>query len=421
MSSLRIVCWFLVQALMSACLLPSVEQRSHNDTGTIPPLMTGPTSNAATAPAGDAGGDSTHHTPSQPPGSPDCSAAACSMKDQVCDTQNSACVDCLADEHCKTGQICEANSKKCMGCRDDSDCRTGELRTCNTQTATCVECLEGRTSTGCQRHDRPACWGQRCVECSQDSDCATTTLTRPLCRTETHACVECNSDRDCTRPNASHCNDMTHTCEPCTALEQCKHVPGLTECDTKSRKCVECVDGGRACGSEAGLTVCDAKMQKCVECVDGGTTCGGKACLLSTHKCSTVPAGSRGLCQECQSSTECQSAECVQITSGIARKDEGGRCLLPRARATCDRPTTQALNNMKSVDGLMVSVCAPTPITSCAALVDAMENKPCSSAGSCGWGVGDGACHPNTKTCTLGCDDLDDCPNPKACMSGRCE
>ena len=259
MSSLRIVCWFLVQALMSACLLPSVEQRSHNDTGTIPPLMTGPTSNAATAPAGDAGGDSTHHTPSQPPGSPDCSAAACSMKDQVCDTQNSACVDCLADEHCKTGQICEANSKKCMGCRDDSDCRTGELRTCNTQTATCVECLEGRTSTGCQRHDRPACWGQRCVECSQDSDCATTTLTRPLCRTETHACVECNSDRDCTRPNASHCNDMTHTCEPCTALEQCKHVPGLTECDTKSRKCVECVDGGRACGSEAGLTVCDAK------------------------------------------------------------------------------------------------------------------------------------------------------------------
>jgi hypothetical protein len=65
-----------------------------------------------------------------------------------------------------------------------------------------------------------------------------------------------------------------------------------------------------------------------------------------------------------------------------------------------------------------VSVCAPSAVTSCSALLDARNNKSCSGPAACGLGKDDGVC-PTTGVCTTACADGNDCES--SCVSLRCQ
>lgn len=341
---------------------------------------------------------------------------------RACDQVNALCVDCTDSTFCSDGKICDLGTKTCIDCKQSSDCKKDGRRACDTQTNTCVECVDTQTPNGCQDPTLPACLMQKCVECledtncpgtkprcvtednhcvecKQDPDCLRVDSKRPVCLEEENRCVECNADRDCKSPSASHCNTSSHTCEPCSKVEQCSHISGQTVCDTADHKCVECVDMVNSCN--------------------------GKACILSTHKCSTVEYGSRRACEECASRTECLSGwECVQIT-GMAGTADGTRCYLPTANAkTCGRPYARAVNNVVSADGTTVSVCAEPAQTSCKAMLDSQSDKPCPDGrnASCGWGMSnDGICDSDSNTCTTNCKTDTECPPGKACVNLVCK
>ena len=335
----------------------------------------------------------------------------------VCDRTRFRCVGCMESADCKDNKVCETLSKTCVECRESVDCRTGELRTCDTQKNTCVECLDGTTPNGCTTGEKPACSMQKCVgctadtycttgtkrvcneeeqtcvECKRDSDCQRNVPERPVCLTDEHQCVQCNADTDCPDPNNSHCNPTNHQCEPCSAVDQCKHI--------------------------SGLTVCDVRARKCVECDDGQDVCGGKACILATKKCSTVPYASRLECEPCASRTECSSAECVRLSfqGPGGAVDEGGRCLRS-ASLRCGKPNSRTLTGARTLDGTTVSVCAPSTLTSCTALLDSRTDKPCSGAADCGLSRDDGVC-PTSGRCTTSCTSSNDCD--VSCTNTRCD
>jgi hypothetical protein len=109
---------------------------------------------------------------------------------EVCDTGQARCVECLSPADCGDGQTCVANQCEARtGCGDSEDCPSGQV--CKIETRVCVECL---TNDDC---DSGACEDETCVtpsKCTEPADCAESGL---LCNVESGECVECLTKGDC--------------------------------------------------------------------------------------------------------------------------------------------------------------------------------------------------------------------------------
>ncbi len=138
-------------------------------------------------------------------------------------------------------------------CERDDDCDELESTpVCDLSRHVCVECTEEKGCEGeseycennvCKSCDEGLVWnGTDCVECTADGDCTDTPDT-PVCNTETNTCVECLNNQNCIEKDTNNpvCNSDTNTCEPCPP----KSIFYEGECHTyECRTNEDCADKG---------------------------------------------------------------------------------------------------------------------------------------------------------------------------------
>ncbi len=288
---------------------------------------------------------------------------------------------------------------------------TGAMPHCDTDTDTCVACLD---DSHCDEMAPVCSAGGVCGPCTGPADCAAYPDT-PVCGDSgavDGTCVGCAGDSDCTDADAGKCDTSTNTCVPCDDSDQC---------------------------TEDGAGVCDMSGESglCVECnADDETACGDNVCDVAAMTCTETPAEMTGLCGECVSDRQCSPGRvCVPMTYTdldtpetsvgnfcLWREDAdapvgapGGSC--PSVRPYF--PTVEAV----TVSGETVDVCS-LAVSTCPALED-FRMTPCTTPGvsdaTCGTGLGDGLCRNvsgDTNRCTVRCDSDDDCRST-TCNTGE--
>lgn len=345
-------------------------------------------------------------------GSAPCNGA-CEPPTPVCDPASDTCVECLAEADCAgnvKGSVCDTASNKCVECTRKADC-TGNAKgpICDTAAHACVECL-GRADCA-SKAGKPACdtSTNTCVQCTAATDCVATAST-PLCDTAANRCVACLAPADCKDAAASRCD--ANACKPCSADGDCTHISGKGVCNGGT--CVQCTAAKpAACGTRDGTPlVCDSLARTCT----------------------TVKAGSTGLCGTCVSDAQCMAGElCVQDTLQTGTKPVVGYfCHWKKgdtgngAPATCGtaRPYVKTLTNVTSIDGQSSDICV-LRVSSCPAR-NGFSATQCGTAApddsACGVSPPEDAkCtlfDANNYRCTMTCVSDDDCPPGVGCQTG---
>lgn len=284
----------------------------------------------------------------------------------------------------------------------------GEMPFCDTESGSCVQCLE---ASHCDA-DAPVCGADgMCAACTAMSDCSAYPDT-PLCNDGGDgACVACVGHGDCPDAAAAQCDPGSNTCVPCDDSVQC---------------------------TEAGEGVCDESGASgvCVECnADDESACGTDVCHVEAMTCTDTPAGDTGLCSPCVSDRQCMDGQvCAPMDyrdADTPLTDLGHFCLWredasvgggPDGSCTRVPPYAQA-EDVTTLSGASSRVCS-LAVSTCAALQDfrAMDcDTPFDSDADCGEGLGDGLCRmfdDVVNRCTTRCSSSDDCEPGHACEPG---
>ncbi len=242
----------------------------------------------------------------------DCST--CAGSSQVCNTNETACVQCTSDTHCSGAAgrpICRDNI--CIACEDDNDCAGNSVCNCGADNSVCKSNITRNTCVACSSKCDPgeSCNSRGvCVErpsCTTDeddeNDC-TTAL--PVC-VHNSICVECTEEEDdfCTSQNPGKvCRESPdNVCVECVDDDDCSGKSGGREtCDTESNTCVVCVPGsgnngrGEGCGNNQACKAGGA----CVECLNNDHCSGrNRECNTATNVCRTRTANCGGCHNPC--------------------------------------------------------------------------------------------------------------------------
>ena len=217
---------------------------------------------------------------------PDCTNS------EVCDPNTNECtLSCSnVENNCRGDKpVCDFNARVCVECNGNTDC-SGATSECNMATHECVQCT---TDPPCQVLGQVCdTAANRCVECNIAGNCVGNGG-GPLCDPVGHQCVPCLVSADCTDPNASRCNEASHTCTTCTADNQCE--AGATHCT--GGKCVECIDDADCPGQH-----CDIPNGVCVDCLIDG-----QCPLADAARCEQGAGTEHFTCQPCTGNTECSN------------------------------------------------------------------------------------------------------------------
>ncbi len=305
-----------------------------------------------------------------------------------CDPSRHVCVRCYEDNQCEHNQYCENNTcvtcesgvwngKECVECTADDDCADKtDTPKCNTDTNTCVECIESgdceeelvcreNECTTCETEDECQAKGttyhcsnvstciqcldnqvwddesKDCVECLSSADCKNSN--KPQCNTETNTCVECVESSNCSAELVCRENECTNcqTEEECQAKGENYHCSKDSTCiqcaanevwDDESKECVECT-ADSDCTDTPDTPKCNTETNTCVECVSD-QNCIEKdtnkpVCNSDTHTCEPCPPKSLwyvndGKCHayECRSNEDCDNGEFCMMTSGYQKCEE---------------------------------------------------------------------------------------------------
>lgn len=330
-----------------------------------------------------------------------------------------ACGGCSTTADCPPGLGCGANGcaplciegqsqTGCAPCQLDFDC-PGATPYCSSGVCSVNPGTTGGSSGGSTGTSGSVCGGvscagvcdtqtNTCVECVQDTDCADRAAT-PVCNTTTHTCVQCNDASDCPfdAPGCSagvcgHCSGNGD----CSANQTC--VQGLCQCSGPSGcggdapTCVGATDGGPVgtCGcldnSDCGTgLVCNQAAYAYGACVANCAT-GGTTCVPGSRypDCQTdVLAPTYGSCVPCVSDSECANSGDGPYCSPYVG------CVQCRDNADCTTPGRQ----------VCIGICVE-----------------CGSFSDCGSGE---ACNSATFTCGTSCLFDQDCPSG-SCVNGSC-
>lgn len=254
---------------------------------------------------------------------------------------------------------------------------------------------------------------RECHACSQDSECSEAELGA---RCLDGACVECERTADCTGSTASVCDLSAHVCVGCFDNDDCDHIRigerALGVCGD-DRQCVECTGLQReACGT-----------------ADDGVT--QLSCHSLLRSCTTKRVHDESVCGACVSDVECaEGMRCVKESFGSEALGyvcqwtvDGEDSRLSSCSAPEARPYNLRRDDVRTIDGAVVSICALTHST-CSA-VRQFATTACSVGHdeSCGEpGFDDALCRPRDPKdddplyrCTLPCTVSDDCPRGHAC------
>ncbi len=279
---------------------------------------------------------------------------ACADSGQCVPAQGAACphAGCPTGYSC-TGTICA------KPCTLDQDCGTGFV--CNTGLGKCAQCTFDNQCAGVSGKPRCDSSTGSCVACTQPIDCSHGTF----CDTGSHTCkTGCLVDGDCNVATGEHCSgasgqtpgkciqctvatqatdcqaptpacDSTGHCVGCVSNNDCAPNSGLTECDTTSKTCVQCLASNNATGQDCGVipysgaTVRDPHDVKTCNaahsCTDGcqfDTQCG---CPLDVH-------GNETSCQRqphitCYADSQCQKINAAATCVGTDGHTVAGTCM----------------------------------------------------------------------------------------------
>jgi hypothetical protein len=279
-----------------------------------------------------------------------------------CDLATSTC-SCKADTECTTSPytLCAYPSalplpgakgttpaRRCEeACKTDADCadHTG-LKTCNTKTGRCAECLKDGDCLPMV----PYCSAALgiCTQCRKDADCTTTSAT--YCLTSTGRCVACRKDPECTDKSAPYCDTSTGTCGVCTKDTHCSGNEGGPTC--KDGACICAADADCKSGYPAGFKCVTPMLEKTQRCgcdddaqckgnphgpdcdtIEGRCTCASNADCKAPYTLCVPQQGSLFTYYHCEK--PCKSdADCV--TSGKPACDTAsGKCVECTKEAHC--------------------------------------------------------------------------------------
>jgi len=344
-----------------------------------------------------------------------CGTMTCSTNptgNNVCDTANSRCVDCLTDADCAVetlNKVCDTRPSgtamlpaySCVQCIDTSQCPMGS--TCSTTGQTANTCVTACGTANCSTNptgnnicDLP---NNRCVGCLADTDCADE-MTDKICDLRPAGmsmlpagnCVQCTADAQC--PSGQVCGTTGNTANTC-----------LTSCGTTS--CTL---------NPTGNNICDLANNRCVGCftdTDCADETTDKACDTSINPTNMLP---RFACEECVTAAHCPANNvCIDnecepscTTDAQCSADGGGNsphcnpttkiCAECGADAHCggmtpycspDGDCEQCMNDSHCAAQTPRILCNPTNYT-CVQCIDATQCTPPATCGRSGLCTGGG-------------------------------
>ena len=140
-------------------------------------------------------------------GSTQCATDFDCSGNQICNTANGTCVNCIDNSNCPVNNpICNTTTNTCVTCLSPADCPHA-TPLCDTNTNQCVQCNSSADCGGGTPHCSPTT--QRCVGCTSGGDCP---LSAPICSAANSTCVQCQSNANCTSPATcvgGTCCDLT--------------------------------------------------------------------------------------------------------------------------------------------------------------------------------------------------------------------
>ncbi len=227
---------------------------------------------------------------------------------------------CTDDAHC-TPRYCDVSTNLCIDCRDDAHCAAPTPR-CQSNSGTCVACLEQADCPGGYCHESFAC-----VACLSSPDCPIGTLCL-----EQECVAGCFGDRDC--PSGTHCDPDQAPNGVCAQCLLDEHCPAGEKCIDHS--CSFSCQSDQDC--EDPLPACEPISATCRQCVSEqhcqvGLTCADFTCQPGCQTVADCPAGQvcaadlgdLGLCVDCLTNTDCdtdwtcQNNQCLGEAGGTIR------------------------------------------------------------------------------------------------------
>ncbi len=310
-----------------------------------------------------------------------------------------------------------------VACAEDTDCESESTHYCDPSRHVCVKCYEDNQCEHNQYCENNTCvtcesgvWnGEECVECTADDDC--TDSDTPKCNTETNTCVECIESSNCSEEQVCRGNKCT-TCqteEECQAKGTTYHCSNASTCiqcfdnqvwDDESRECVECLSSADCKNSEK--PQCNTDTNTCVECIESGDC--EEALVCRGNKCTTCQTEEE--CQAKGTSYHCSNASiCIQCFDNQVWDDESRECVECTADSDCtDTPNTPKCNTATNqcVECLNNQNCIEKDTNNPVCNSDTNTCEPCPPKSL--WYVNDGKCH------AYECRSNEDCADGEFCM-----
>ena len=299
-----------------------------------------------------------------------------------CDPSRHVCVRCYEDNQCEHNQYCENNTcvtcesgvwngKECVECTADDDCADKtDTPKCNTDTNTCVECIE---SGDCE--EELVCRENECTTCETEDECQAkgTTyhcsnvstciqcLDNQVWDDESKDCVECLSSADCKNSNKPQCNTETNTCVECVESSNCS-----AELVCRENECTNCQTEEEC--QEKGENYHCSKEEKCIQCpsnlVWGGQDKGCVECVTYEDCTDTpdTPNCNTGInkCEACPKNSFWDGTKCAPGCKVNANCENGNYCHLGESSSAIEQTgvgscqsVAAELKHSKMLDGTM--------------------------------------------------------------------